>query len=144
MVGLHGQITLLAILAIFTFLAWRWYFGHSNSTTGTKENKDLDTWRVTGVPREWDAKQLQEFLETTKGATPIIRSLAQEIDTHSNTATITFDDLVLSSQCCQSEQIPLPEHSDAGIRRDRYITLDKAFLGITTLYTPPRDNHKIE
>uniref|UniRef100_A0A8H7NHE4 ORC1/DEAH AAA+ ATPase domain-containing protein n=1 Tax=Bionectria ochroleuca TaxID=29856 RepID=A0A8H7NHE4_BIOOC len=93
--------------------------------------KDFNTVRVVGVPVDWDLKRLRSFLADQTSSIPIIKSLAQEIDNRSQTATVIVQDLLL-----------FPENDQ--LTGDQYLILDKAFLGITTLYTPPPDAHKID
>lgn len=106
--------------------------------------KDCDTFRVASVPVDWDLKQLRSFLAERKRSIPIVKSLAQEIHNRSQTATVAFQDLLLSPESRQSERILLPKPSDDQLPGDQYLILDKAFLGITTLYILPPDAHKIE
>jgi hypothetical protein len=156
MMGPPGQISLLATIAIFTVLIWCWLRegraqlipedAHVNKQAPVSKEtpKDCNTVRVVGVPVDWDLKRLRSFLADRKSSIPIIKSLAQEIHNRSQTATVTFQDLLLSPESRQSELILLPKPSDDQLTGDRYLILDKAFLGITTLYTPPPDAHKIE
>jgi hypothetical protein len=109
-----------------------------------KLSKDCDTFRVVGAPVDWDLKQLGSFLADRKRYIPIVKSLAREIHNRSQTATVTFQDLPFSPESRQSERILLPKPIDDQLTGDQYLILDKAFLGITTLYTPPPDAHKIE
>jgi hypothetical protein len=151
-----GQISLLATITIFTVLIWCWVHGrlarlkpedaHMNKETSACKQtpKDCDTFRVVGAPVDWDTKQLGSFLADRKSSIPIVKSLAQEIHNRSQTATVTFKDLLLSPESRQSERILLPKPSNDQLTGDQYLILDKAFLGITTLYTPPPDAYKIE
>jgi hypothetical protein len=151
-----GQISLLAVIAILTAFIWRWVLGgcarlipedaHVNKEIpmSKKSPKDCDTFRVVGVPVDWDLEQLGSFLVERKSSVPTIKSLAQEIDNRSRTATVTFQDLPFSPESRQSERILLPKPSDDQLSGDQYLRLNKAFLGITTLYMPPPDAHKIE
>ncbi|KAH7013689.1 hypothetical protein EDB80DRAFT_863617 [Ilyonectria destructans] len=143
-------------------LSWRRVFGrrtrlilepvHGDKETSegaksadvTKKTNSPTTWRVVGVPLDWSAERLQDFLADRQGTTPVVKSIAQEIDGSSKTATITFQDRPHFSTSHQSERIQLPTASDGDITPDQSITLDKGFLGITTLYTPRLDDHKID
>lgn len=143
-------------------LSWRRVFGrrtrsilesvHEDKETSegaksadvTKKTDSPTTWRVVGVPLDWSTERLQDFLADRQGTTSVVKSIAQEIDTSSKTATITFQDRPPFSSSHQSERIQLPTLSDGDITPDQSITLDKGFLGITTLYTPRLDDHKIE
>lgn len=116
----------------------------TKSADETKETNSATTWRVVGVPLDWSAERLQNFLADRQGTTPVVKSLAQEIDSSSKTATITFQDRPPFSTSHKSEQIQLPRSPDGDITPVQSITLDKGFLGITTLYTPQLGDHKIE
>ncbi|VUC29568.1 unnamed protein product [Clonostachys rosea] len=151
-----GQISALATIAIFTVFIWCWVLGgharlkikdapmNKETPVSKKLPKDCDTFRVVGAPDDWDPKQLGTFLAGRKSSMPIVKSLAREIHNRSQTATVTFQDLLLSPESRQSASILLPKPSDDRLSGNQYLILDKAFLGITTLYTPPTNAHKID
>jgi len=94
------------------------------------------THRARGVPIHWDEEQLRNLLAVQcDSADPDIRSLATEIDGRSRTATVDFQDMPASYQ------IALP---DTPSRGSQPIRLDKDFLGITTLFKPPPQDHKVD
>ncbi|CAH0054129.1 unnamed protein product [Clonostachys solani] len=125
-----GQISLLATIAIFTC----WLRGgharlipedaHVNKQAPVSKGtlKDFNIVRVISVPVDWDLKQLRSFL----------------------TAIVIVQDLLLSPESYQSKRILLPKPIDNQLTGDQYLILNKAFLGITTLYTLPPNAHKIE
>ncbi|CAM1505177.1 Fc.00g108140.m01.CDS01 [Cosmosporella sp. VM-42] len=106
------------------------------------------TYRVRGVPLDWDMEQLQSFFAGQLSSDgPMIKSLAGEINGRSQTATITFNNLPSQLQTRSANQnwnIELPKESEVRSRRSRYITLDRGFLGITTLFTPMPEDHRVD
>lgn len=111
-------------------------------------------FRVRGVPRDWDAEQLQSFLQKEEfqpqdgSAGPIVRSLADEVGGRSRVGTVTFRSVPPALQTGGQWTIPLPPFSAAGQparpSRQLRLTLDEEFHGITTLYSPPSEDHKLE
>lgn len=60
----------------------------------TKSPKDGRTFRVCGVPLDWDAGSLRTFLAVHENpADAIVKSLAHEIHGRSKTATVTFENI---------------------------------------------------
>ncbi|KAF7545092.1 hypothetical protein G7Z17_g9431 [Cylindrodendrum hubeiense] len=114
-------------------------------TPPTKYNK---TARVRCVPLDWDSQRLQSFLEEDDSFSgPVVMSLANEIDGCSKTGTVTFHTLPVRFQTPptgQTWRIPLPKTSDNHPVRNQQLLLDHDFIGITTLYIPALDDHKIE
>lgn len=109
-----------------------------------KTPKDRKTFRVGGVPLDWNPEQLKTFLSHHKSSIPNIWSFAREVHDSSKTATVVFQDIPFSPRTDEHWQILLPKPSNNPITRDQYLTLDNGFLGITTLYTPPPEDHKVE
>ena len=104
------------------------------------------TIRVRGVPVEWGSECLRAFLEQRYTSVPTITSLAREIDGRSQTGTIVFDAFPATLQALRdghSVSALLPPISGRPVR-PQYLTLDMDFLGITTLFAPPEQDHKIE
>lgn len=99
-------------------------------------SKGGNTYCVRDIPRSWDREQLQSFLAKHGAACPVIRSLADETDGLSRTATALFQDE-------PPLQIPLPAASHQSTRQQS-LSLDKDFFGITTLYAPRPSDHKVE
>lgn len=104
------------------------------------------TLRARGVPVEWDSERLSAFLEQRYASIPTITSLAREIDSRSQTGTIVFDPFPATLQELRdghSVSARLPPTSGRPVR-PQYLTLDVDFLGITTLFAPHEQDHKIE
>lgn len=116
----------------------------TRSMSGPVPAKDRDTFRVRGIPLDWNREQLQEFLAEYKKTNPIIESFSPEIDNAFITATVSFEDLAISAQSPQTESIALPQIPNTPLTRPGSLVLDKTFLGITTLYNPAREDHKVE
>jgi hypothetical protein len=95
------------------------------------------TYRVRGVPIEWHKDQLQSFLADHHGShDAVIRSLALEAHGRSKTGTVTFRDVT-----------QLPKTLRGCLQPDvetQTLTLDDGFLGLTTLFAPPPEDHQIE
>lgn len=103
------------------------------------------TFRVRGIPAEWDADRLQAFL-TDGDSVPNIKSLASDIDGRSSSATVTYENVPASLRNTPPEpcQILLPRDPQAQSLRDEYLVLDANFHGMTTLFAPPEKDHKLE
>jgi hypothetical protein len=105
------------------------------------------TFRVLGMPCAWDENRLQSFLADQDGwAGPTISSLAEELGSQSFTATVSFQKVPRQLQALRMGNIwkvPLPRGPDQSTRLHT-ITLDLGFIGMTTLYAPPSQDHKVE
>jgi hypothetical protein len=110
--------------------------------------KNGRTFRARGVPLEWDANRLASFLADHEGSVgPVVRSLATEIHGRSQSATVTFQNLSYHLQAVhagQTRSVLLPKSSGGQPARPQYLVLDHDFFGITTLFIPPLDDHKVE
>ncbi|KAK5988990.1 hypothetical protein PT974_10488 [Cladobotryum mycophilum] len=121
----------------------------SQSTTESrdasmKEQKESITFRVCGVPVDWDRERLQSFL-ANQGITDIeIESLALEANTSSQTATLSFQTVPSKLRNNSSWSILLSKAPDTESIGKEYLTFDKAFLGMTTLFAPPLKDHQVE
>lgn len=96
------------------------------------------TFRARGVPLDWDTAHLQSFLaEQLNSSDFTVLSLAQEVHGRSSTGTVHFP----NRPSTQRFTLPLTagEHTF-----QETIVLDDNFHGITTLYTPPPEDHKLE
>lgn len=106
------------------------------------------TFRIRGVPLDWDTDRVRSFLmEHYPSADPIVKSLAPEIHRRSGTATVVFLDPVSLPDALRTDsgwRIPLPKREADQPTRDEYLILDDDFHGITTLFAPPPDDHKLE
>ncbi|KAL6405042.1 hypothetical protein AUP68_11884 [Ilyonectria robusta] len=118
---------------------------HTPATPSSSEPlKHGRTFRVRGVPLAWDSDGLKSFLTEHDNTTgPVIKSLADEIGGRSSTATVIFQNVPVPLQT-KAWSIRISSTIEAHPARDQYLSLDDDFLGITTLYTPSPDNHKIE
>lgn len=110
----------------------------------TPPAEDRDTVRVQGVPFDWGVEKLQRFLADQKKAIPTIGSLFQEVDRAAQTATVTFKSAPVTGYLRTNEYIKLPQISNTRFVHPHSLKLDTAFLGLTTLYTPLQEDHKIE
>lgn len=112
---------------------------------GEKNLVKPSTFRVSGVPVNWDRERLRSFLSSqTNIADVAIKSLAHEANVESQTATIMFGNVPPQLQNVHNWQIPLPEESDTEFAAEQFLAVEKDFLGITTLYAPSERDHKIE
>lgn len=104
----------------------------------TKPKKEL-TFRVRGVPNDWDGDKLESFLiERDSPARPVVKSLAKEFHGRSQTATVSFRN---TFQLPLRISLPTPYGQFGELQK---LTLDHDFLGITSLFAPPHQNHNIE
>ncbi|RYP55588.1 hypothetical protein DL771_012342 [Monosporascus sp. 5C6A] len=110
-----------------------------------KPAKDARTFRVRGVPLGWDADRLQSFLEKQDGlGGAIVRSLALEIHGRSSSGTVTFRDVPAALKALRPEKtwdLTLP--SRPGMRPE-CLSLDADFFGMTTLFAPPDEDHRLD
>ncbi|KAJ4167387.1 hypothetical protein NW754_011202 [Fusarium falciforme] len=149
-----GQLGVLAIVTIATLVTYRWLLGRHTAPSSKsvhlarKAPKGGRTFRVRGVPLDWDDVRLQSFLAESEGsAGATIKSLAHEIHGHSRTATVTFQNVPSQLEAPRTGQtwsILLPKPSENQSARNQYLALDDGFLGITTLYTPPLEDHQVD
>ncbi|QYS92890.1 ANK_REP_REGION domain-containing protein [Trichoderma simmonsii] len=109
--------------------------------------RERRTFRVRGVPHDWNRDRLGSFLTENGYTSPTIQSLATEIHGRSQTATATFQSVPNQLQERLADPakgiglyVPsLDQHS-----RPRSLMLDTAFLGVTTLHVPPPQEHKVD
>jgi hypothetical protein len=142
------QAVFLAAITLFTLVTARWLvFGRADSAAAKPRRQDQQpledgkTFRVRGVPPHWDAEILRSFLaEHHQSADPIIKSLALELDGRSRTGTVIFQ----TAAPLPKTRILLPKPSGDQLTPDEYLTLDDDFHGITTLFVPPPEDHKVE
>lgn len=109
--------------------------------------RERRTFRVRGVPHDWNRDRLTSFLTENGYVGPVIQSLANEIHGRSQTATATFQSVPNQLQELLHDPangIGLYVPSSDQHSRPRSLMLDTAFLGVTTLYTPPPQDHKVE
>ena len=110
-------------------------------------------FRIRGVPLAWDVDQLKSFLTQQEELQPrdgsvglAISSLAGEIHGRSRVATATFRSPPPALRAGTLWSTDLPSLTDqlSPFSRPARLTLDTKFHGITTLYSPPPEDHKIE
>ncbi|KAK4060816.1 uncharacterized protein Triagg1_10586 [Trichoderma aggressivum f. europaeum] len=108
--------------------------------------KGGSTFRIRGIPLNWDMDQLQRHIELHESASqPVVKSLAAEIDGHFKTATINFLNPPSPVQAAKPWYIPLPETDESKLAVSNLpLRLDGGFLGITTLFSPPVEDHDID
>jgi hypothetical protein len=101
----------------------------------SKRQKIVKSYRVRGVPLEWNSHELHSFLND-RGDFPglSIKSLALEFHGKWRTATITYN---TPSPNETTWFIPLPALIGG------QLTFDSDFFGLTTLYCPSI-GHKVE
>ncbi|KAF1735962.1 hypothetical protein CRV24_004896 [Beauveria bassiana] len=88
------------------------------------------TFRVTGVPNGWDKEKLRSFMGNYFQDV-FIQSLAPRIDGGSGQATAILGDQVGNA-------------NPSGTSTIGGLTWDTDFVGMTTLFAPPQDDHKLE
>lgn len=142
-----GQAILLAAVTLSALVAARWFTSRraQSAAEPTRQDqqplKDGKTFRVRGVPPHWDAEVLRSFLaEQHQLANPTVKSLASEIDGRSRTGTVVFQ----TAGPQPRTRILLPKPNESQLNPDEYLTLDDDFHGITTLFRPPPEDHKVE
>ncbi|KAL6826497.1 hypothetical protein V8C40DRAFT_244386 [Trichoderma camerunense] len=101
--------------------------------------KSASAYRVRGVPNDWDRDKLESFLiERDSLAKLVVKSLAKEFHGRSQTATISVRETYRPPPT-----VPLPVESGE-FGRPRNVTIDHVFLSITSLFTPPPQDHKVD
>lgn len=105
------------------------------------------TFRIRGIPLDWDVSRLQSFLASQDDAAgSAVRSLAEEIHGRSHTATVSYSSVPGSLQTTQpgrTVQMSFLTESDQ-LGRPQLLTVDDSFHGVTTLHTSSTLDHKIE
>lgn len=106
---------------------------------------ESDTFRISGIPLDWDRDQLRSFLASHENISDTtVKSLAQEANVNCQTATVTFKETPLQFRTGASWHIRLLETANAQLVEEQHVAVDRHFHGITTLYAPPASDHKIE
>ncbi|KAL7896425.1 hypothetical protein HDV63DRAFT_401235 [Trichoderma sp. SZMC 28014] len=117
----------------------------ASESTNKAPQSDAISFRVRGVPTDWGREQLQSFLNSQENGMDVsIKSLAIEAGEQYQSATITFQDLPLRLQKYPQWDIVVPETFTAMAAGEQYLSIDKDFYGLTTLFAPPPRDHKIE
>ncbi|KAK4069551.1 uncharacterized protein Triagg1_6975 [Trichoderma aggressivum f. europaeum] len=104
----------------------------------TQSKKEL-TFRVRGVPNDWDRDKLESFLiERDSPAGPVVKSLTKEFHGRSQTATVSFRN---TFQLPLRISLPAPYGQFGQLQN---LTLDHDFLSITSLFAPAHQNHNVD
>ncbi|KAF3057728.1 Ankyrin repeat domain-containing protein 50 [Trichoderma lentiforme] len=112
---------------------------HPPTSEQTSKPKRELTFRIRGVPNDWDRVTLQSFLtEGDRIGDPVIKSLAKEFHGRSQTATVDF-----RSDCQLPSKFSLPTDSSQHVE-PHSLVLDHDFLNITSLFTPSQKGHKVD
>lgn len=119
-----------------------------HSTVDKPPRKRNVTFRVRGVPLEWSINNLQEFLRAyNETASPRVMSLASEVYNRDQTGTVIFGNDAFLHQAIKTNshvQISINNPLARQASRGQLLTIDTDFLGVTVLFTPPPENHRIE
>lgn len=135
--GLAALIAVIIAVAAFAVTRRSLSTASSHRPASTKPISKPLTYRIRGIPIDWDSLRLQSYLSGYfHELVPDVKSLSREIHGGSSTGTATF----LGEP---PREIALEESVHQTAPR-KYLTFDKDFLGITTLYTPPVDDHELE
>ncbi|KJZ70126.1 hypothetical protein HIM_10496 [Hirsutella minnesotensis 3608] len=140
----------LAVIILAFFLRNHWLGRHKAWTPRPAPiermlAKTPKTFRVRGVPLDWDSGRLQIFLQEGESI-PTVKSLAREIHSRSSSGTVIYRDLpaALSPNLTKPRTLCLPKPPEMHTTRPKSLTLDADFLGMTTLFAPPEDDHKVD
>ncbi|UKZ83246.1 hypothetical protein TrVFT333_011053 [Trichoderma virens FT-333] len=108
----------------------RWFTSTAESKGADKASpKESDTYRVSGVPLDWDHERLRSFLMDQENLTgAMVQSLAHEANSESQTATVTFENATLQDLPDQGWNIPLPHDHAGGFLSSQYLSIEKNFL----------------
>ncbi|KAL7785260.1 hypothetical protein V8C37DRAFT_419985 [Trichoderma ceciliae] len=142
------SIAIYTILAVLLTICFGWWRPWSKTLPVGNQHPPREGWtfRVRGVPHAWDRDKLKSFLTENDSGSLAVRSLASEIHGRSQTATVSFRNAPYQLQKLPARRtwdVPLSMPSDH-LSRSRTLTLDDGFLGITTLYAPPSQDHKVD
>lgn len=104
------------------------------------------TFRVRGVPRSWSEDDLRSFLEDKANSEPEIGSLANEVHGRTQTATLTFQkDSSQLQEILALKRLKIPlQLLPKKPTRSSNLEFDRNFDGITTLYAPSLQDHRVE
>ncbi|KAK4070988.1 uncharacterized protein Triagg1_6355 [Trichoderma aggressivum f. europaeum] len=119
----------------------------SLSTGGQNLPSERQTFRVRGVPHDWNRDGLASFLAENSYTSPDVQTLANETHGRSQTATVTVQRVPSQLQERLADPvkgIALYIPSSDQHSRPRSLMLDTAFLGVTTLYAPLSPDHEVD
>lgn len=142
-----SQLLLLSIVLLLSLAAINWLFWRRSRPDAAQRKRTNNgrTFRVRGIPADWDTKRLTSLLMETFDLVPTVTSLAQEIQTGVQSATVSFQaasDVLRMPEPGTSIRLPRSLNEEAS--RRAYLQLDDDFHGMTTLFTPPEDDHRVE
>lgn len=104
------------------------------------------TYRVRGVPIYWDENCLRTFIVSCEaGCGPSIESLEPEVNVQTLTGTVTFKSppaALLEGD--KKWELKVPKEEAESSTRRRWIEVEGDFIGLTTLFAPNPENHKVE
>ncbi|KAH7235326.1 hypothetical protein BKA59DRAFT_532564 [Fusarium tricinctum] len=147
---LASQLIFSALILLTIVFAYHWLLGleipsAAGKTPRLKPKEERKTFRISGVPSEWDKDRLQSFLADQNDIDgPNINSLAFNIDNCCRTGTATFRKIPQQLQNGGSWKIPIPSLPGNQSTQSQCLELDSAFLGITPLYSPPLEDHQVD
>lgn len=98
------------------------------------------------MPLGWGRERLQAFLTSHENLADVVfvASLAREANAESQSATVTFENVNLSRWPGGTYECLLPHEDSDSALFDQSLSIEKDFIGLTTLYEPPSRDHKIE
>ncbi|ETR97188.1 hypothetical protein M419DRAFT_92340 [Trichoderma reesei RUT C-30] len=147
----NNYTCLLAFVVFLTIVSYRLVLQRLTRCTVKPERSERPkiphdlTFRISGIPIDWDREVLRKVLMAeTNIADVSIKSLAHEANTDFQTATATLGNAPSNFRNVQSWQIRVPELPNTQPGAKQWLVVEKDFLGITTLYAPPPDDHKID
>lgn len=107
-------------------------------------DKEGKTFRVRGIPLDWDDERLEWYLQEKFSSVPTAGSVALETHGRSLSGTVFFQETPVALQGLDPGKpfnLPLPKERTA---RRAYLSLDADFLGMTTLFIPVDEDHRVE
>ncbi|KAL7913986.1 hypothetical protein GGI35DRAFT_475827 [Trichoderma velutinum] len=145
----HMSVLVITTTCVLTVVTIYWV---SRRRTSSAESQRLEkiltptTYRVSGVPLDWDRDKLWSFLKRSiRADVMVIESLAPEANIESQTATVTITGSYLPHWPGITRQYSLlEEYSNESQYFDRSLSVEREFIGLTTLYEPPARDHKID
>ncbi|KAK8143430.1 hypothetical protein G3M48_007254 [Beauveria asiatica] len=108
----------------------------TSSGAAPLENPYPTTWQIKSVPEEWDKTRLESVLRASLDCDVSVQSLAPSIDGRHGQATATV---------AAEAKLKSPRYisNERGLGSES-LTLRTEFEGMTTLFTPPPEEHKLD
>ncbi|KAM3548868.1 hypothetical protein MY1884_008993 [Beauveria asiatica] len=108
----------------------------TSSGAAPLENPYPTTWQIKSVPKEWDKTRLESVLRASLHCDVSVQSLAPSIDGRHRQATATV---------AAEAKLKSPRYisNERGLGSES-LTLRTEFEGMTTLFTPPPVEHKLD